>query len=65
MKEDVSTWCSRAKRENMNDPAFSFFHGNINRITHSYHKKITRTATLEYYENLTRASLSNTGTMKI
>ena len=32
--------------------------------THLYHKKISRKATLKYYENLTRASRSNTG-MKI
>ena len=55
MKEDVSTWCSSAKRENINDPAFLFFHANINRITHSYHKKITRTATLS---NITKTYLA-------
>ena len=48
------------------------FRENVNfiiRITHLYHKKITRTATLEHtlenYENLTRASRSNTGTQGI
>jgi hypothetical protein len=41
-------------------------HKNVIRIAHSYHKKITRKSTfectLECYENLTRASRSNTGT---
>ena len=62
---DESTWCLSAKREYLNDPTFSCFHKNVNYI-HLYHKNITRTATLKctlkYYEYVTRASRSNTGT---
>ena len=37
------TWCSSAKRENLNDLTLSCYHGNfkcITRVTHLYHKKI-------------------------
>ena len=42
------TWCSSAKRENLYQTTFSCYHDNINYITHSHHKKITRTISLEY-----------------
>ncbi len=52
----------------------SISHENIKNITHLYHKKITQTpthsktnlriCTLEYYNNSTRASRSNTGTTR-
>ena len=60
----LGTWCSSAKRENINYPAFSFFHENVNsithiiRITHLYHKKITRTATLKYTLEITKTKLA-------
>ena len=45
---------------------FQLSHKNITRIAHSYRKKVTRKSTLKYKldydENLTRASRSNTGT---
>ena len=49
--------------------SLSCYHENstqiIQSIAHSYHCKITRVPTLELYENSTRASRSNTGTMSI
>ena len=47
----VCTWCSSAKRENINGPAFSLFHKNAN-WNHLYHSFIsqethTRIATLK------------------
>ena len=47
------TWCSSAKRENLNDPTLSCYHEDVKYltrvicVTHLYHKKIARTATLK------------------
>ena len=76
-KSPMRTWYSSAKRENLYDPlshtitSVLLYQGYaIDRHhTHLYHKKITRIAklkcTLKYYENLSRASRSNTGTEEI
>ena len=59
-QEEFSTWCSSAKRENF----FSYYHSLILLEIHARNSqsKCTLEYTLEYYENLTRASRSNTGT---
>ena len=56
----IRTWCSSAKRENFNHLLFSCFDENI-----THHNIIySNTDILEYYENSTRASRSNTGTAR-
>ena len=51
---DVRGVSSSAKRENFNDFTFSSYHENVKCITrvicitHLYHKRITRTATLKH-----------------
>ena len=69
VNNDVSTWCSSAKRENINDPAFLFFHAvSLIHITRKsleqqrsriLRKLISRFA-LErrYYENLEQMSFA-------
>ena len=48
---DSGTWCSSAKRENLNRPTLSCYHENVKYltrvicVTHLYHKKISRTRT--------------------
>ena len=72
-REYSGTWCSSAKRENFNKLSFSCLNygtqirrASLASLTHTAKKKYLKKSTLEYKldydENLTRASRSNTGT---